>query len=140
MKRAEIKKNGVLTHKAELPAAELDAWLAKHIAKGTFGRGAYKRELTPAVLDENGVEISPATYETVPADYDVIVKDITEEYNQGILNQEAMDYLSSTDWYVIREFETGVKVPADIKAARALARTKHKRETGAAANPNERSA
>lgn len=37
---------------------------------------------------------------------------------------EARGYLASTDWYIIREFETGKPTPANIKAARADARTK----------------
>lgn len=32
-------------------------------------------------------------------------------------------YLASTDWYAIRESETGIDIPADIKQARADART-----------------
>lgn len=35
---------------------------------------------------------------------------------------ELESYLASTDWYAIRESETGVDIPADIKQARADAR------------------
>jgi len=41
---------------------------------------------------------------------------------------EAKAYLASTDWYVIRQSETGVKIPTDIlnkrKEARKLCNTK----------------
>ena len=36
---------------------------------------------------------------------------------------ELESYLASTDWYAIRESETGIDIPADIKQARADART-----------------
>lgn len=36
---------------------------------------------------------------------------------------ELETYLASTDWYAIRESETGIDIPADIKQARADART-----------------
>lgn len=35
---------------------------------------------------------------------------------------ELESYLASTDWYAIRESETGIDIPADIKQARADAR------------------
>jgi hypothetical protein len=36
----------------------------------------------------------------------------------------AISYLSSTDWYVIRQLETGQEVPQDVSEARAEARSK----------------
>lgn len=38
--------------------------------------------------------------------------------------QSAIAYLSSTDWYVVRQFETGEKVPDEISELRAEARKK----------------
>ena len=37
-------------------------------------------------------------------------------------NQEALSYLSSTDWYVIRSLDSGEPIPDDVKAGRAQAR------------------
>lgn len=37
-------------------------------------------------------------------------------------NAEALAYLASTDWYVIRKQETGAEIPADILAKRQEAR------------------
>lgn len=37
-------------------------------------------------------------------------------------NRQARIYLDSTDWYVIRQLETGAPVPAAISTARAEAR------------------
>ena len=39
-------------------------------------------------------------------------------------SHEASIYLKNTDWYVIREMDSGVLCPQDIKDARALARSK----------------
>ena len=41
---------------------------------------------------------------------------------QVAINQAALAYLASTDWYVVRFSETGVIVPDAIKALRAEAR------------------
>lgn len=38
-------------------------------------------------------------------------------------NDSSLRYLSTTDWYVVRLMETGVPIPADITAARAIARS-----------------
>jgi hypothetical protein len=41
---------------------------------------------------------------------------------QQVINSEALAYLSSTDWLVIRELDGGTVMPADIKQLRAEAR------------------
>ena len=41
---------------------------------------------------------------------------------QTLANSEALEYLKSTDWYVTRQAETGVGIPADVTAARTEAR------------------
>lgn len=46
-----------------------------------------------------------------------------QQEEQERINKEARAYLASTDWYVIRNQETGVAVPQDILDARAAART-----------------
>lgn len=52
-----------------------------------------------------------------------------EEIKQArIIELEA--YLSSTDWYAIRESETGIDIPADVKQARADARAEISRLRG----------
>jgi len=59
---------------------------------------------------------------TIPAQYTIEITDITAEVEQEKTNANALAYLSSTDWYAIREAETGVKMPENIKQARAAAR------------------
>jgi hypothetical protein len=46
-------------------------------------------------------------------------------------------YLSATDWYAIRESETGIDIPAEVKQARANAREEisRLREEAKASNP-----
>ena len=36
--------------------------------------------------------------------------------------QEAMNYLAITDWYIVRELDSGVKTPDDVKTKRQEAR------------------
>ena len=38
------------------------------------------------------------------------------------IRQQAIQYLQSTDWYVIRQIEVGALIPDNIKAARTKAR------------------
>lgn len=48
--------------------------------------------------------------------------EMTAEQSQARVNAEARAYLASTDWYVIRQQETGQPVPSDVQALRAAAR------------------
>lgn len=41
---------------------------------------------------------------------------------QDRVNEEARRYLAETDWYIIRNQETGKEVPADVLAERQMAR------------------
>lgn len=50
--------------------------------------------------------------------------DISEQVEQEKINAEALAYLASTDWLIIRETETQVPCPQEIKDLRAEARTK----------------
>jgi hypothetical protein len=91
-----------------------------------------------AVFDENDQEIEPAVYETVrecvmpevvdiqevqvPAEYSIVVEDISAQLEQEDINREAMEYLASTDWMIIREVDQGIVCPSDVRAARQAAR------------------
>ena len=46
------------------------------------------------------------------------------EQLQAQINSEALAYLASTDWYVIRSKETGATIPDEILAAREAARAR----------------
>lgn len=41
---------------------------------------------------------------------------------QEKINAESRQFLSQTDWYIIRKVETGIEVPSDVLQARAAAR------------------
>ena len=43
---------------------------------------------------------------------------------QDKINQEALSYLASTDWYITRSTETGVVVPAGVLTKRQYARAR----------------
>jgi hypothetical protein len=51
-----------------------------------------------------------------------VYEDISAQVDQDKINAEARAYLASTDWYVVRQAETGVAVPQSILDARAAAR------------------
>lgn len=46
----------------------------------------------------------------------------TPEQTIALKNKENRYYLNSTDWYVIRQIETGVAIPAEVAEKRAAAR------------------
>ena len=51
--------------------------------------------------------------------------DKTDSVNQTkqLAIAEAQTYLNKTDWYVVREADTGTAMPSDVKTKRAEART-----------------
>jgi hypothetical protein len=59
-----------------------------------------------------------------PEGYWVEYIDISAQVEQEKTNAEALAYLASTDWMIIRETETQVACPAEIKQLRAEARLK----------------
>lgn len=46
----------------------------------------------------------------------------TSEEKQQLVNAKSRAYLAKTDWYIIRQQETGEPVPEDVLAKRAEAR------------------
>jgi hypothetical protein len=79
-----------------------------------MGHGLPERE----ELDENG----EPTGNIIPAEYTVEITDITQQVEQEKINAESLKYLQDTDWYIIRELDSGVPCPVEIKTARANAR------------------
>lgn len=100
MKQAKIYKSGNFlaeTDKLGMPEEDLNKWLAKHIAKNTFGLPG-RPEL---ILDEVTGEMIP-TGNILPAEYEIVIEDITAQVEQEKINQEARQFLSSTDWKILR--------------------------------------
>lgn len=96
---------------------------------------------SPAVMDEAGnivqaeIPETPAVYsEAIPArthkevklraEYSVEIEDISAQVEQERINAEALAYLASSDWYILREIDAGVPCPAEVKAERAAARAR----------------
>lgn len=83
-----------------------------------------------AVMNDSGAIVQEAiparTHREVKlrAEYTVEVVDITEAVALEKLSTEALRYLESTDWYIIRELDAGVPCPVEVKQARAEARSK----------------
>jgi hypothetical protein len=59
-----------------------------------------------------------------PEGYVVEYIDITAQVEQEAINNEALAYLASTDWMIVREVETQVPCPESVKILRAEARLK----------------
>jgi hypothetical protein len=51
-----------------------------------------------------------------------LIEPETPEQIQARINADALAYLASTDWYVVRFAETGVAIPADVLTLRQEAR------------------
>jgi hypothetical protein len=58
------------------------------------------------------------------AEYTIEIEDITAQVEQEKINAEALAYLASTDWMVVRFAENGTPYPEEIKAERAAARAR----------------
>jgi hypothetical protein len=57
---------------------------------------------------------------TIPT---VTIDDVTTDIDfQNELNSQCLHYLKSTDWYITRNQETSVAIPADILTKRQIAR------------------
>ena len=129
---ASIFKNNILTHKGPFKTeAEREAWLAKHIAKGTFGQNdkfePQQVEVSPAMFGEDGELLQDAQFEEQLVqiafqDYEVVLEDIGERLEQEAINAESEAFLKATDWMVTRFAETSIAIPEEIKQQRAAAR------------------
>lgn len=84
--------------------------------------------VTPAI-DSRIEELSPIYFSNNTFTYDVIEVPIKETLSElketkvAELKLMVGRKLSETDWYIIREADSGVLVPQDIKDARAALRT-----------------
>ena len=79
------------------------------------------------VLEERIVDgLDGASHKEVKlkAEYLVEIEDISAQVEQERINAEALAYLASTDWMVVKSIDTGVPYPEEIKAERAAARAR----------------
>ena len=131
MIQISIKKQDQITNQASFPTMEeAQAWLSHHEGMKSFGQPKQivqqQVELSPAVLDEEGNELSPAVMEMqevhIPGSYEVEVLDISAELAQQAINAEALAFLAATDYVVIRAAERGEELSPEFKAERQAAR------------------
>ena len=135
MKRVNIiQKNGQHTfNELEDPSQ----WVADCIASNAWGKPErwvlHKDEPMAEgydeadVLEERIVDgLDGASHKEVKlkVEYTVEIEDISAQVEQESINAEALAYLASTDWLVIREIDAGVPCPAEVKAERAAARAR----------------
>jgi hypothetical protein len=125
-----IKKQNIETNAASFETLDLaNAWIVDCEAGKMWGEPAYT-EIIPEVLeikDELGEIIQAAAPEQViehAAEYTIEITDITSLVQQEKLNKESLEFLAQTDWYIVRELETGVLAPVEIKTSRAEARAR----------------
>jgi hypothetical protein len=136
MKKVIIKnKEGQQTHGAEM--LDPQAWIADGVAGNWWGKperwSLHKDEPMAEGYDEADVleerivdDLSGSSHKEVKlkAEYEISIEDITAKVEQEKINAEALVYLASTDWLVIREMDAGIPCPAEIKAERAAARAR----------------
>lgn len=127
-------------HEGMKTFGEKEVWGEEQILVSPEVRGPLDELVKAAVYDSEGNEvepalyvhhdnaiITPAVYETrpvivQPAEYEVVITDITAKLTQDKINDTALKLLAETDWLIVRELETGVVCPPEIKQARAIAR------------------
>ena len=122
-----IDLNGTIKTFSKLPKVWNDAnGTHLNITDGeSFG---FYPVVTPT-FDPRIEELSPIYFSNNTFTYDVIETPIKETLSELKANKIAQlkgvvgIRLSETDWYIIREADSGVLVPQDIKDARAALRT-----------------
>lgn len=109
--KVSIIKDSQVTNQAEFPSIEEgQAWLSHHEGMKTFGQPKQviqqQIELQPAVIAEDGSVLQEAVTEMreveLPGDYEVEVLDITSQLEQEKINSEALAFLDTTDFKVLR--------------------------------------
>lgn len=134
MKQVKVIINNNVAQVARFETDEsMQGWLQMLATTYAWGKPAGEYKLSELSQDELAQEISRRETDdfgnnllelmiTIPAQYSIEITDVTAQLEQEKVNNEALAYLMSTDWYAIREAETGVPMPTDIKNARAAAR------------------
>lgn len=108
MIKYKVRKNGIITNE----------WTSE-FADETHYEPCFGLPERPE-LDAEG----QPTGVILPAEYTIEIEDITAQVAQEAINAEALAYLASTDWLIVRSIDAGTPCPEDIKQKRAEARAK----------------
>ena len=136
MKKVIIKNiDGIQNYGAKME--DPTAWIAECVAGCAWGKPErwvlHKDEEGAEAYDEADVLATESRsleegvdrlWVKLKAEYTVEIEDITAQVAQDAINAKALAYLASTDWLIIREVDSGVICPAEIKAERAAARAR----------------
>ena len=76
--------------------------------------------VVPSSRVVDGETVNGYEYTTVVFEDSMLYTD--EALLERAKKQEALEYLASTDWYIVRFMDSGVEVPQEIKDKRAEAR------------------
>ncbi len=139
MFKIQIKNlTNVLTNEAQFDTMQnLNAWYDSVVPSGAFGKLEREvREIAEGILAD-GEDISKSIsvreeefmgeiikFHTLPQEFTSTITDITAEHQAQVESQQALAYLASTDWYIIRELDSGLPCSQEIKDLRAAARLK----------------
>lgn len=140
MFKIQIKNlQNIVTHQAQFESEQscLD-WLNVVKVTGAFGKLQRNvKEISEGVLDNNedisksigSVEMTDVLgniikIHNLPQEFSHEIIDISDELLAQQESDNALKYLASTDWMVVRKAETGVDYPQEIKDLRAAARLK----------------
>lgn len=84
MFRASIKRENKLTNQAQFSTMEeLNSWLEREIANGSFGKSAHEE----IIFDETGKELEVIQH---PAEYTIEIEDISAQHAQEELKKEML--------------------------------------------------
>lgn len=89
---------------------EMQQWISSNILNNIWG------------LPERPEMDAEGNGTMLPAEYQVEIVDISAQVEQEKINAEALAFLASTDWMVIRAMEKGLEISPELKAERQAAR------------------
>lgn len=113
------KQTQQITHQAPFETMELaQIWLNQCESVESFGKPEHL--VYPDRFLSGFESVEPII---VPAEYEIIIEDISTKVKQEKINAEALAYLQATDYMVLRAMENPAKpVPQEIVEARQAAR------------------
>ena len=134
MKKVIVKDlSGMETYSAQMEDPQ--PWIESCVAKNLWGLperwmlhrselGSRPYEDSDVILDEMRPDSDGSVHRWVKlrGQYTVEITDVTAQVAQQQINRDAEEYLTSTDWYIIREVDSGVSCPSDIRSLREQAR------------------